>query len=124
MNKDEKERLNDMYEKMKKNNYSEKEQKQKVEEAEKKASNLGKVSKNFLLMLEMIKDYWNGEFEISKLELAIMIGAIAYVALPLDVVPDFIPIAGFADDISVVGIAISNLNDLINRYKKFKNNKK
>ena len=33
---------------------------------------------------------------------AVIIGALGYFILPLDLVPDFIPVAGFADDIAAL----------------------
>jgi uncharacterized membrane protein YkvA (DUF1232 family) len=37
---------------------------------------------------------------------ALLIGAIGYLALPLDLVPDFIPVAGQADDAIVVALVL------------------
>ncbi|MFD0961716.1 YkvA family protein [Paenibacillus chungangensis] len=41
------------------------------------------------------------------------IGAIAYWILPLDLLPDFIPVAGFADDATAVIIAFKTLSSYI-----------
>lgn len=94
--------------------------KDEVKKAEKKASFLGKLTNDFLLLIRMLKDYWNGEFYISKMDLVIIIGAISYVALPLDAIPDFVPILGYGDDIGVVTIAMKKLKNLIDEYKKIK----
>lgn len=40
---------------------------------------------------------------------AIAVGALAYLILPIDVVPDFIPVAGLTDDVGVILYAISQL---------------
>lgn len=46
---------------------------------------------------------------------ATLIGALAYFVLPLDAVPDFVPLMGFADDASVIAAALAlvrtHLND-------------
>jgi len=39
----------------------------------------------------------------------ISIGALAYFILPPDIVPDYIPIAGFADDATVMGVALRQI---------------
>lgn len=38
-------------------------------------------------------------------------GALAYLLLPLDAIPDFLPGAGFVDDLAAVGAAISAIVD-------------
>lgn len=85
-------------------------------EASKKANFLGKLGKDFILLLNILKDYWNNKFYISKKDLAIIIGVILYVALPLDLIPD-VPGPGYFDDITVVSIAMIKLRHLINDYK-------
>ena len=35
--------------------------------------------------------------------------ALAYLTLPIDLVPDFIPVIGYADDVIVVGIALRSV---------------
>lgn len=38
---------------------------------------------------------------------AALIGALAYFVMPLDAVPDFLPLMGFADDASILAAAIA-----------------
>ena len=44
---------------------------------------------------------------------ATLIGAIAYFVLPIDAIPDFIPVIGFTDDAAVLGAAIKMVSDHI-----------
>lgn len=46
------------------------------------------------------------ESDIPKESKMIILGALGYFILPLDLIPDFIPIAGFTDDLSALVIAI------------------
>jgi len=39
----------------------------------------------------------------------VLVGVIAYLAMPLDLVPDFIPIAGQLDDVILVAIALRSV---------------
>jgi uncharacterized membrane protein YkvA (DUF1232 family) len=43
---------------------------------------------------------------VSRRQRLILVGAAAYLALPFDLVPDFIPVAGQADDAIVVSLAL------------------
>ena len=70
----------------------------------------------FKLLYEMITDK---TFQISPQTYMMIAGALAYVVLPIDVIPDFIPGVGFIDDVFVLGFVIKSLHDEIERYKKF-----
>ena len=90
--------------------------------AQQKASNLGKSTSDFNLMISMIKDTISGKYKMNPWSMSIIIGTIIYVISPLDAIPDIIPILGWLDDASIVGFAISKLFEEIERYDKFKNN--
>ena len=69
---------------------------------------------NFILLLDLVRDK---DFYIdSKVYLAIA-GALAYVIMPIDVIPDFIPGLGFIDDIFVLGVVMKSLSDEVERYE-------
>ena len=44
---------------------------------------------------------------------AILLGAIAYFVLPIDAIPDYIPIIGYTDDAAVLAAAIKVVSDAI-----------
>ena len=71
------------------------------------------------LLFEMITDK---EYSLDTKRYLIIAGAIAYVVLPTDIIPDFIPGIGFIDDAFVIGITIKQLKDEIENYKRFKEN--
>lgn len=93
-----------------------------LEKAEAKADYLGEQKNNFKLLIEMVKSHWKGDFVIDKLSLAIIIGAIIYVASPLDAIPDMIPVLGWIDDASILALAISKVQDTLKKYVAFKKN--
>ena len=71
----------------------------------------------FKLLYDMVTDR---EFKVSPQAYLTIAGALAYVVLPIDVIPDFIPGVGFVDDIFVLGFVLKSLSDEIERYKNFK----
>jgi uncharacterized membrane protein YkvA (DUF1232 family) len=49
---------------------------------------------------------------------AILIAVVAYVIMPLDAIPDIIPIIGLTDDAALVAWALSNFADALRRYEE------
>ena len=43
----------------------------------------------------------------------ILLGALAYFVMPIDVVPDFLPLFGFADDAALLAAALKTVSDAI-----------
>ena len=90
---------------------------------EKEANEFIKEHKNnswyddFLLLYDMVtsKDY-----EITTKTKAIIAGTLAYVILPIDVIPDFLPIIGWLDDGVVMGITLKTLSEEIEKFKLFR----
>lgn len=117
-NKNKKEEAKKKFEKYKSQNISQEE----MDNAKKKASALGELAMDFLLILQMVGDALKGRFKLEVHELAIFIGAIAYVASPIDAIPDVFPVFGMVDDGFIVTLAISTCKDALERYKKFKAN--
>ncbi len=52
------------------------------------------------------------------LDLALIAGAVAYVVIPMDAVPDFIPVAGWLDDVGVIGFILKKLAGKIAEYRE------
>lgn len=60
---------------------------------------LMKIWNDLKLMLNLIKDYAKGNYkDVPWNTIAAITGAIIYFVSPIDVIPDFIPVAGYADD--------------------------
>ena len=73
------------------------------------------------LLFEMIT---NKDYSVSVKTYAIIAGALAYVVLPFDVIPDFLPGVGFIDDAFIITMVVNQLRDEIENYKRYKNEKK
>lgn len=79
---------------------------------------------NIKLSYNMIKDTLNGSYTgLSAGNLALMVAALAYLALPIDLAPDFIPVVGLMDDCVVLGWVFFRLKDELAKYKKHCNSK-
>ena len=72
---------------------------------------------DFMLLFEMIT---TSDYKISNQTKLVIAGTLAYVVLPIDVIPDFIPVVGWLDDAFVLGLATTTLSEEIAKFKKFK----
>jgi len=66
-----------------------------------------KVWKNMInvinTFIRMIKAYINGQYkEIPWKSMLMLVAGIVYFIMPLDLIPDFIPITGFMDDLTII----------------------
>ena len=89
--------------------------------AEEKSKSLGDQFENFKVLWALLQDYWSGEYKAVPWKLIASIGfAVTYLVSPLDIIPDFIPIAGFVDDAAVFALVVSSFQSEIDAYKKWK----
>ena len=72
------------------------------------------------LLVSMLKDHSKQDYYIDDNSLGLIIAALAYLVLPMDLVPDFIPVAGFTDDAAAFALAIRKLSSEIKNYKAWK----
>lgn len=71
-------------------------------------------------LLRMLRAYINGEYrEIPWKSLLMIIGALIYFLMPLDLIPDFIPVTGLADDISIIFIVFNTINEDIEAFLEY-----
>jgi uncharacterized membrane protein YkvA (DUF1232 family) len=71
-------------------------------------------------LLRMLRAYINGNYrQIPFKSLLMIIGALIYFLMPLDLIPDFIPVTGLADDISIIFLVFTSINEDINAFLEF-----
>jgi len=70
---------------------------------------------DFKVLLGMLADK---EFTLAKSTWLMIAGALAYVVMPMDVIPDFIPGMGFVDDAFVLSTVMKKIADEVARYKE------
>lgn len=61
---------------------------------------------------------------ISKKDKLVIAGALGYLIFPVDLIPDFIPVIGFADDLSIIVYAVSRVISNIDHDIKVRANSK
>ena len=77
-----------------------------------------------LIYIAFLLYYTLSSNNISKMDRAIIVGALGYFIFPLDFIPDYIPFFGYTDDLTVLLYAYrrvkANLNDNIRNKAKDK----
>jgi len=89
------------------------------------ASNtLNLLRMKIVTLSKMLKLYAIGEYrELSTQSLLIILATLVYFVLPIDLVPDFLPMVGFADDIALVVFIFQKLQDEIESFERWEKNK-
>ena len=78
-----------------------------LEEKLKAVPAIGNTLADLPLMIAMIKAWIRKDYtEISPKVIACLVGAILYLIKKKDLIPDYIPIVGIADDLAVMGLAL------------------
>lgn len=81
---------------------------------------LNEVVQDIRIMIHLIKDWVNGDYQqLSNNTVLLVVIALLYLVMPLDLIPDFLPM-GFIDDIAVIGFVMKRISDEINKYKEWK----
>lgn len=70
---------------------------------------------DFKLLFSMMSD---NNFKLQSSTKLSIGGALAYVVLPTDVVPDFVPLLGWVDDALVLKIVMDSAKGEIERYRR------
>ncbi len=84
---------------------------ERLEVTDDKVDNFMNTLRTFI---RMMKAYINGEYRVIPWKTVLLIvGGLIYFVSPIDLIPDFIPIAGYVDDISLILWIVNRLqNDL------------
>lgn len=87
-----------------------------------KVMKYGKLAGKTTVYYSLLLFYTAKSPEVPKTSKMIIVGALSYLIFPVDLIPDFIPVVGLADDASVVAAAvykvISHIDDDIKRKAK------
>jgi len=70
--------------------------------------------------IRLVRSYFRGEYRaISTKSIIIGIATLLYVVSPIDLVPDFIPLIGFADDISLMAWFIKAFQTELSKFREW-----
>ncbi len=103
--------------------------KEMVEEARAKAAGSGSspgplaaVIEDLRTMFDLLRAVARGSYRLRKETLILIAGAVLYFVIPIDVIPDFIPMAGFLDDAAVIAWVVRTCKTEIDLFRALTTN--
>ena len=85
---------------------------------------IGETLSDLPVMIAMVKGYVTREYsEVSPKVIAVLVGAFIYLVKKKDIVPDNIPVIGIADDLAVLGLALTLCKPELAAFKEFRDGK-
>ena len=92
-----------------------------MEEKLKTIPAVGNLLADVPLLISIVKSYIEGKYkEIPTGTIVAIIAALLYVLSPIDILPDFIPVVGFADDAAVVAFCVASIHSDLAKYKAWR----
>ena len=76
--------------------------------------------KNVRVLYALFKDTVNGKYKLPPASVAMIGGGLLYFILPVDLIPDFIPVIGYLDDLAVLTTIMNSLHTEIREYRIWK----
>ncbi|GGF30729.1 hypothetical protein GCM10010954_32350 [Halobacillus andaensis] len=84
---------------------------------------LSEVWHELQLMFNMVRDWVRGDYrKAPRGSIIAILGGILYLLMPLDAIPDFIPVAGLIDDVYILNLVIKQVRSDIDDYKAWLSN--
>ena len=81
---------------------------------------LKKVLENVRELYALFKDAVKGDYKLHPACVAMVGGGLLYFILPADLIPDFIPLVGYLDDLAVLTTIMNSLKGEINAHRSWK----
>ena len=89
-----------------------------------KSEQLKQLFSTVELLIKMVKSYLSGEFRnYPKRTLLLILFGLIYFLTPIDAIPDFIPVSGFLDDLTVLLWVYKSIQKDIVAYQEWEKQK-
>jgi len=93
------------------------EAREKADSAGGATSPLSGVIEDLKTMFDLLRAVARGNYRLRKETLILITGAVLYFVIPIDVIPDFIPVAGFIDDAAVIAWVVKTCKTEIDLFR-------
>lgn len=94
---------------------------EKVIKVEEEKGIFEKIWEDLPVMFGMAKDWITGTYkDVSLTAMLTILGGIIYFLSPIDLIPDFLPVIGYLDDLYILSTVIDQVRKEIDKYKVWK----
>lgn len=99
-----------------------------LQRAEKKLRSLPKVGDTLAVVptfISLVRSYILKEYtDVPIGSVIAIVSAITYVVSPMDIIPDWVPVAGYLDDLAVVNVCVKLVKSDVDEYCKWREEKR
>jgi uncharacterized membrane protein YkvA (DUF1232 family) len=96
----------------------------KSKQKEKSKGPLGEIWESLMALFRLLRAYIRREYTaIPWGSIVLVVVAIIYFVSPIDLIPDWLPLAGFIDDAAVIAFVIAQIKVDLDTYLKWEANK-
>ena len=92
-----------------------------AERLSKKAGFLAQYWEDIKTSFSLIRDWFNGSYDKVPARMVVsLVGALIYFVSPLDIIPDWVPMAGLVDDAAILAFVFKLSEADLNVYRRWK----
>jgi uncharacterized membrane protein YkvA (DUF1232 family) len=89
----------------------------KLTTADNQKNGFTQIKELMFTFIRLVRNYINGDYrQVSRKSIIIGVATLLYLVLPIDLVPDFIPMVGLMDDLSLMAWFIKTFHGELEKY--------
>lgn len=92
----------------------------KLIDAESKESGFSQIKELMQTFMRLVRAYMSGEYRnVATKSLIVGVAVLLYLVTPIDIIPDFIPVIGLLDDLSLIAWFVDAFSTEINKFREW-----
>jgi uncharacterized membrane protein YkvA (DUF1232 family) len=89
-----------------------------LDSAQAKAGRLGGRVEDIRTLIRLVRAYRKGDYRsVPWTTVALAVATLLYLLTPIDLIPDFIPVLGYLDDVAVVALVVASTGKELDRFR-------